>query len=149
MLEGFAMAWEACASRKGIVCLGCVAGGRVAQQLDDIRNRSRGYALADKTPAAIAEGAEPILLGVATLPTTVMFCNVFKRASMSNRPVAPPLHIRRGSDSVSAQALEIGFRVSFGKEGDKCPHVSSGGVHQRLWMKDLLHSAERDIHLGE
>ena len=39
MLEGCAMAWEACASRKGIVYLGCVAGGRVAQQLDDIRNR--------------------------------------------------------------------------------------------------------------
>ena len=105
MLEGLAMAGEACASRKGIVCLGCVAGGRVAQQLDDLRNRDRGNALADKSPAAIAEGSEPILLGFTTLPATVVFCNVFKRASMSNRPVAPPLHIRRGSDSVSAQAL--------------------------------------------
>ena len=93
MLEGLAMAGEACASREGIVRLGCAAGGRVAQKLDDIRNRSRGYALADKTPAAIAEGAEPILLEVATLPTTVMFCKVFKRASMSNCPVATPLYI--------------------------------------------------------
>ena len=82
------MAGEACASRKRIVCLGCVAGGRVAQQLDDMRNRNRGNALADKTPAAIAEGAEPILLGVATLPPTVVFGNVCNRASMSNCPVA-------------------------------------------------------------
>ena len=65
------MAGEACASRKGIVCLGCVAGGRVAQQLDDMRNRDRGNALADKSPAAIAEGAEPILIGAAALPATV------------------------------------------------------------------------------
>ena len=105
MLEGFAMAWEACASRKGIVCLGCVAGGRVAQQLDDMRNRDRGNALADKSPAAIAEGAEPILLGTATLPATVVFNNVFDRASMSNRTVAAPLDVGRYSDSVSAQAL--------------------------------------------
>ena len=105
MLEGLAMAGEACASRKGIVCLGCVAGGRVAQQLDDMRNRDRGNALADKSPAAIAEGAEPILRWVATLPATLVFCNVCKRASMSNRPVAAPLHVGRDSDSVSAQAL--------------------------------------------
>ena len=105
MLEGFAMAWEACASRKGIVCLGCVAGGRVAQQLDDMRNRDRGNALADKSPAAIAEGSEPILLGFTTLPATVVFCNLFKRASMSNCPVAAPLYIRQYNDSVSAQAL--------------------------------------------
>ena len=105
MLEGFVMAWEACASRKGIVCLGCVAGGRVAQQLDDMRNRDRGNALADKSPAAIAEGSEPILLGFTTLPATVVFCNLFKRASMSNCPVAAPLYIRQYNDSVSAQAL--------------------------------------------
>ena len=65
------MAGEACASRKGIVRLGCTAGGRVAQKLDDIRNRSRGDVLADKGPAAIAEGAEPILIGAAALPATV------------------------------------------------------------------------------
>ena len=36
-----------------------------------------------------------------------------------------------------------------GKGGDECSHVSSGGVHQSLWVEDLPQFAEGDVYLGE
>ena len=93
------------AACKGIVSLGWVAGARTPQQLGDVRNRYRCNTLADQSPAAIVEVREPKILRVPTLPAFVVFCHMFKRASVPNRTVEASLDVGRDSDSFAAQAL--------------------------------------------